>query len=66
MIRSDRLIASPLAPVLHLRARIASWRSRQRLAELDAAALRDIGLTHTQAAREAARPLWDAPDHWSR
>lgn len=66
MIRVTHLVAAPLAPVLRLRARLASWQSRQRLADLDPAALRDIGLTHTQAAREAARPLWDAPDHWAR
>lgn len=37
-------------------------RSRQRraLAELDDRMLRDIGVTHSQARREAARPFWSA------
>lgn len=37
-------------------------RSRQRraLAELDDRLLRDIGLTCTQARREAAKPFWSA------
>jgi len=38
--------------------------SRQRLAQLDARALRDIGLSPAQANREAQKPIWDAPDHW--
>lgn len=41
------------------------YRQRRALASLDEAALRDIGLTRDAAAQEAARPLWDAPDHWS-
>lgn len=39
-------------------------RQRARLAQLDDAALRDIGLTRAEALREARRPLWDAPDNW--
>ncbi|WP_420568211.1 DUF1127 domain-containing protein [Thalassovita sp.] len=39
-------------------------RQRQRLAQLDDAMLRDIGLTRAQANKEAARPVWDAPTHW--
>lgn len=39
-------------------------RQRRALARLDAAALRDIGLTAVQAQAEASRPVWDAPAHW--
>jgi uncharacterized protein YjiS (DUF1127 family) len=39
-------------------------RQRRHLARLDDAQLADIGLTRAQAEKEAARPLWDAPDHW--
>ena len=39
-------------------------RQRRRLAELDDATLRDIGLTRDQALRESRRPRWDAPRHW--
>lgn len=38
--------------------------ARRHLARLDDAALRDIGLTRDQAITEAARPVWDVPDHW--
>ncbi len=40
-------------------------RDRARLLLLDDHLLRDIGLTPHDAAREASRPFWDAPDHWS-
>jgi len=43
---------------------IRTWfqRSHQRraLAELDDRMLRDIGVTHSQARREAAKPFWCA------
>jgi uncharacterized protein YjiS (DUF1127 family) len=42
----------------------ALWRSRRRLATLDEAALRDLGLTREQAMDEAARAVWDVPSHW--
>lgn len=45
---------------------LAVTRQRARLADLDAAALRDIGVTRAQAMHEAKRPFWDAPDHWQR
>ena len=37
-------------------------RSRYSLADLEPHLLADIGLTSEQALREAARPVWDAPD----
>ncbi|MFD1342402.1 DUF1127 domain-containing protein [Litorisediminicola beolgyonensis] len=39
-------------------------RQRRALARLDDARLADIGLTRHEALTEAARPAWDAPDHW--
>ena len=46
----------------HIGRTISSWlaRSRQRkaLAELDDRLLRDIGITRTEARKEAARPFW--------
>lgn len=43
---------------------LALARSRQALADLDARALEDIGITHVDAKREAARPVWDVPCNW--
>ena len=43
-----------------------AWRQRHALSRLDATALRDIGLTKTQADTEARKPLWDVPSHWLR
>lgn len=39
---------------------------RGRLADLDDAMLRDIGLTRGQAISEARRPIWDIPANWKR
>ncbi len=39
-------------------------RQRNALAKLDDDALRDIGLTRSEAMTEAARPAWDVPSHW--
>jgi len=43
---------------------IALWRSRHRqrrqLARLDQSMLDDIGVTNWEAAREAAKPFWQA------
>ena len=44
----------------------AGWQQRKRLATLDDASLRDIGLTRHEAEAEAARPIWNAPDQWLR
>jgi len=43
---------------------VALRRQRRRLSQLDDAALRDIGLTRTEAEAEAQRPVWDVPGHW--
>ncbi len=34
------------------------WQQRQHLAGLDAHLLRDIGVTHAEAIREAGKPFW--------
>lgn len=44
----------------------AAYRQRQTLANLDAFALADIGLTRADALTEAAKPIWDVPQHWKR
>lgn len=50
---------------LRLFGAIASlYRQRRALAELDDRLLDDIGVTKTQARREAERPVWDVPQHW--
>ncbi|SIO56638.1 Uncharacterized conserved protein YjiS, DUF1127 family [Rhodovulum sp. ES.010] len=43
---------------------LGAARQRRRLAELDDALLRDIGLTREQARAEARRPIWDVPPSW--
>lgn len=44
--------------------RIEQHRTRRALRRLDARLLDDIGLSETEAACEARRRIWDAPDHW--
>lgn len=41
-------------------------RQRQRLMELDAHLLADIGISAQAAQAEADRPFWDAPESWKR
>jgi|28_taG_2_1085356.scaffolds.fasta_scaffold00415_7 uncharacterized protein YjiS (DUF1127 family) len=45
---------------------IALMRQRRALAQLDKAALSDIGVSQAEACRESRRPFWDAPDFWLR
>ncbi|OOY31347.1 DUF1127 domain-containing protein [Thioclava sp. F36-6] len=46
-------------------ARMAAYhRSRRALERLDSRLLDDLGLSETEAAFEARRRIWDAPDHW--
>lgn len=45
---------------------MALYRSRAQLAALEPRLLDDIGIDRQTAADEAARPIWDAPDNWTR
>ncbi|MCC6306165.1 MAG: DUF1127 domain-containing protein [Rhodobacteraceae bacterium] len=45
---------------------LAVSRERSRLSRLDDRMLADIGRSRAEAAREAERPVWDAPMHWRR
>ena len=47
-----------------LRHALAAWRQRRSLAALDAHRLEDLGISRTDALREAGRPLWDVPANW--
>ena len=55
-----RSIFARLTSMLKVRA------ERRRLAELDDAILRDIGLSRDDALQEALRPMWDVPPRWRR
>ena len=62
-------VALPVRPMglLAQIARLISLASQRRaLAALDADQLDDLGLTRAEAAAEAARPIWDAPYHWTK
>ena len=43
---------------------LALRKHRRALLTLDPHLLRDIGLSETEARREAERPFWDVPVHW--
>lgn len=45
---------------------VSLWKSRQQLKRLTAEQLQDAGLSHRDAATEAARPIWDVPANWLR
>ncbi|WP_238364212.1 DUF1127 domain-containing protein [Mesobacterium pallidum] len=65
MSRSLALLAPARAPRrMGLIAMLALHRQRRQLAKLDAAALRDIGVSREAAKAEATRAPWDAPAHW--
>ena len=54
-------IVAPLIRVWRRLDQLAKLRaSRQQLAELDDALLKDIGISRAQALFEASRPAWDA------
>ena len=44
----------------------AIWAERRTLRAMEAHRLKDLGLTRGEAAREAKRPAWDAPERWLR
>ncbi|MCZ4351064.1 DUF1127 domain-containing protein [Roseovarius aestuarii] len=62
-LASTRTLNAPLrrAPLSVLEM-LRLHRSRRALAELDDAALLDIGVTRAQADAEARRPFWDHSD----
>lgn len=43
---------------------IAVQRQRRVLGTLETHLLDDIGLTSADAAKEAKKPVWDAPEYW--
>lgn len=45
---------------------LSIWRERQHLQQLDAHLLNDLGLTRTDVEMETNRPIWDAPNRWTR
>ncbi|MEE4188603.1 MAG: DUF1127 domain-containing protein [Roseobacter sp.] len=49
-----------------LKTRLDVWRSRRALAQLDARALEDIGISKADAISEVQRSFWDAPANWTR
>lgn len=58
-------LARPRASLLSVLTRLrALSRERATLAQLDARALDDIGVSRGSAEKEAKRPAWDVPDHW--
>lgn len=44
--------------------RLELLRQRRHLKALDARALEDIGISHSEALQEAGRSIWDAPESW--
>ncbi len=69
---SSAIFAAPLRSALirpvigWFRQAAALRRQRRALARLDAALLRDIGLTRSEALSESGRPVWDVPKAWRR
>ena len=43
---------------------LVTWRTRQKLKDLDDRALADIGLTRADVKTEVNRPFWDVPATW--
>lgn len=66
MIRAQTLLFA--LPRFDIAATLSTWaaiaRQRRDLANLDATALADLGLSAEMAKQEAKRPFWDAPDNW--
>ncbi|MCG7494314.1 DUF1127 domain-containing protein [Thalassobius sp. Cn5-15] len=60
-LRSSR----PFSLLSRMLAMQSLYRQRRALSALDSAALKDLGLTRAEAEVEAARPIWDAPNHWT-
>jgi uncharacterized protein YjiS (DUF1127 family) len=54
----------PVNVIARVFAALEITRQRRQLRELDDHQLRDMGITRAQAAREASKPPWDAPQSW--
>ena len=65
-ILKDRLAILTTELIQAARRAITARQSRRQLARLDAAALRDIGISPEAARLEATRPIWDVPANWRR
>ncbi len=62
-----RTFTKPRPAVFRMMAQIIATQSQRRaLRKLDSDALSDLGLTYTDAKREAGRPFWDVPATWRR
>ncbi|MCX7300511.1 MAG: DUF1127 domain-containing protein [Rhodobacterales bacterium] len=57
---------SGTGPMARLIQAIGVRQQRRKLAEMDDAQLRDIGVTRAEALEEAERPIWDVPATWLR
>ncbi len=55
----SEVATSPKALIANLRTALTVARTRRVLAQMDAAALADIGLTQAQARHETRRSFWD-------
>ena len=40
------------------------WRQRRALADMSDHMLDDLGISRADALAEAAKPMWDVPQHW--
>ncbi|MEM8592471.1 MAG: DUF1127 domain-containing protein [Pseudomonadota bacterium] len=58
--------ARRVSPLARFTKWVAVARSRRDLSRLDARSLADIGVSAHEAAEEAARPFWDAPQSWRK
>ncbi|MFL4472039.1 DUF1127 domain-containing protein [Tateyamaria armeniaca] len=61
-----RIDTRPATPRFSLMTMLSVWRSRRALAQLDAHALEDIGISAKRAQAEASKPIWDVPATWRK
>lgn len=59
-----RSLSRGAGPLERLGVMLAVWRQRRILSDLPRERLTDLGISAAEAETEAARPLWDVPDHW--
>ncbi len=63
-VNTRTMTARPTSLLSRLAKGFALAHQRRTLANLDNDALRDLGISKTDALIEAKRPLWDAPAYW--